>query len=395
MLDESAMAALGRPRRDRRASVTTRQRPDVRRRSSGSLVEVATPARRRAAGARRGRSSGRGSCPAVYERLRTGRGEFLAELRPAFPVFLRFGGIDYDDDPEAIDKLDAFVRRAQRIMAGYGGNVLQLTLGDKGAYLYGVFGSPVAHEDDAARACAAALELRDLDQTTDARDIQIGIAHGRLRSGTYGHAMRRTFVCLGDAVNLSARLMSNGAASARIYVEDHVRRAAGDAFIWEALPALTRQGQGGDDRRPRPDRLARTRVPPQDPVSARPRRPARASSRRSMSAGGDDRGRRAGSSAISADAGMGKSRLIAEFVRIARRRGLFVAFGECQSFGTNTSYFVWREIWRRLLGARRRRARGGPGDADRGPSLAAIDPELVERAPLLGRSSGWRSPDSS
>src|SRR6266446_4382794 len=36
--------------------------------------------------------------PAVYERLRTGRGEFLAELRPAFPLFLRFGGIDYDAD---------------------------------------------------------------------------------------------------------------------------------------------------------------------------------------------------------------------------------------------------------------------------------------------------------
>ncbi len=47
---------------------------------------------------------------------------------------------------------------------------------------------------------------------------------------------------------------------------------------------------------------------------------------------------------------MGKSRLIAEFVRNARRRGLFVAFGECQSFGTNTSYFVWREIARRLFG---------------------------------------------
>src|SRR4029078_12421680 len=53
---------------------------------------------------------------------------------------------------------------------------------------------------------------------------------------------------------------------------------------------------------------------------------------------------------ISTDAGMGKSRLIAEFVRIARRRGLFVAFGECQSFRTNTSYFVSREISRPLLG---------------------------------------------
>src|SRR4029077_7937726 len=92
--------------------------------------------------------------PAVYERLSTGRGEFLAELRPAFPVFVNFGGIDYDDDEHAPAKLDEFVRSAQQILSSYGGNVLQLTLGDKGAYLYGVFGTPFAHEDDAARACA-------------------------------------------------------------------------------------------------------------------------------------------------------------------------------------------------------------------------------------------------
>ena len=54
--------------------------------------------------------------PAVYERLRTGRGEFLAELRPAIPVFVRFGGIDYDGDDAAADKLDDFVRRAQRVL---------------------------------------------------------------------------------------------------------------------------------------------------------------------------------------------------------------------------------------------------------------------------------------
>ena len=71
-------------------------------------------------------------------------------------------------------------------MAGYGGNVLQLTLGDKGAYLYGVFGSPVAHEDDAARAAAAALELRDLERTT--------ARHARSRSGspTVGCGAART-----------------------------------------------------------------------------------------------------------------------------------------------------------------------------------------------------------
>ena len=39
--------------------------------------------------------------PPVYDRLTSGMGEFLTELRPAVALFLRFSGIDYDDDPEA------------------------------------------------------------------------------------------------------------------------------------------------------------------------------------------------------------------------------------------------------------------------------------------------------
>jgi len=329
--------------------------------------------------------------PEVYERMRSARGELLAELRPAYPVFLRFGGIDYDDDPDAIDKLDAFVRRAQTIMAGYGGNVLQLTLGDKGAYLYGVFGSPVAHEDDAARAAAAALELRDLDQATDARDIQVGIAHGRLRSGTYGHQMRRTFVCLGDAVNLAARLMSNAPAGS-IYVEDHVRREAGEGFIWQALPPLTVKGKAATITAHALtgslERASRRKTRYQLDLVGRREELATLDAALSATIAGD--GRIVG---ISADAGMGKSRLIAEFVRIARRRGLFVAFGECQSFGTNTSYFVWREIWRRLLRLGDDDAEAVQADRIRG-TLAAIDPELVERAPLVSALVGVEIADT-
>ncbi len=57
-----------------------------------------------------------------------------------------------------------------------------------------MFGTPLAHEDDAERVCAAALELSALEAPRPARDIRIGITYGRLRSGTYGHARRRTFV---------------------------------------------------------------------------------------------------------------------------------------------------------------------------------------------------------
>ena len=329
--------------------------------------------------------------PDVYERLISGRGEFLAELRPAFPVFLKFGGIDFDTDDEAIAKLDDFVQRAQRILAGYGGNILQLTLGDKGAYLYGVFGSPVAHEDDGARAAAAALELRDLDKVTSARDIQVGISWGRLRSGTYGHAMRRTFVCLGDAVNLSARLMSK-APPGRVFVSDAVRQAAGDAFLWDALPDLTLKGKS------RPivahaltgslERASRRRLRFELPLAGRRAELALLDDRLESAVGG--RGRVV---AISAEAGMGKSRLVAEFVRSVRRRGLTVLFGECQSFGTTSGYFVWREIWRRLF-----ELDDDAPAADQIEQLrarvGAIDPGLVARVPLLEPVVGLDIPDT-
>ena len=329
--------------------------------------------------------------PAVYERLKTGHGEFLTELRLAIPVFLRFGGIDYDDDPEAVSKLDAFVRGAQRIMTAYGGNLLQLTLGDKGAYLYGVFGSPIAHEDDPIRAAAAALELRDLEKTTAARDIQIGLTQGTLRSGTYGHAMRRTFVCLGDEVNLSARLMS-AAPPRRIYVSERIQHGAGDSFIWEHLPDMAVKGKA------KPvavrsligslERASKRRTRFETPLVGR--RAELAMLEAGLASAIEGMGRVVG---ISAEAGLGKSRLVAEFIRNTRRRGSLVAYGECEAFGTKTAYFVWREVWRRLLGLE-----DDDPEAQQiqtiNDRLQGIDPSLVPRAPLIGPVVGLSIPDS-
>ena len=318
--------------------------------------------------------------PAVYERLRTGHRDFLAELRPAYPLFIRFGGIDYDNDDDAITKLDDFIRRVQAILTTYGGNLLHLTLGDKGAYLYAVFGPPLAHEDDAARAASAALELRELGSTTAVTGIQIGITYGRLRSGTYGHKRRQTFTCLGDAVNLAARLMSN-APSGQIYVSDPVRDAAGDVFNWEQLVPMIVKGKTepvsvyaltGSRRH-----ASRNKTASELPIVGRWAELDAIAAKLDDALAG--RGRLVG---ISAEAGMGKSRLVAEFARSAVRRGAVVALGECQSYGTNTSYFVWREIWSTLF-----RLDESLSEEERVKALeaqlAAIDPELVARAPLL------------
>jgi predicted ATPase/class 3 adenylate cyclase len=329
--------------------------------------------------------------PAVYERLRTGRGEFLAELRPAIPIFVHFAGIDYDEDDDAAAKLDDFVRRAQRICAEYGGNLLQMTIGDKGAYLYAVFGSPHAHEDDGARAAAAALDLRALDRVTEVSDLKIGIAHGRLRSGTYGHAMRRTFVCLGDAVNLAARLMAH-AAPGQVYVAESAKALAGASFTWEVLPNVRVKGKaepvavyaltGTSDRTSRRRKRYELEI-----VGRQAELTALAAAlERTLELRGNVVG-------ISAEAGLGKSRLVAEFVRAVRAGGGFVAFGECPAFGTNSDYFVWQEIWRSLLGVDEGRTEAEQRVAVE-RTLEEIDPTFVQRSPLLGPLLGISIPEN-
>ena len=160
--------------------------------------------------------------------------------------------------------------------------------------------------------------------------------------------MRRTFVCLGDSVNLAARLMAK-APPGEIYVDDRVRTDAGDAFIWQTLPDLQVKGKKRRGRRLRPDRIARARLASQDPLRAAsswavaPSWPG-STSALDQTVAGD--GPSSASPPRPGWASRGSSPSSS-----ATPAGVACSWrsGECQSFGTNASYFVWREIWRRLL----------------------------------------------
>jgi class 3 adenylate cyclase/tetratricopeptide (TPR) repeat protein len=319
--------------------------------------------------------------PPVYQRMRSGRGEFLSELRPGVPMFVRFGGIDYEEDPHAHMHLDHFVQRAQRAIAGYGGNVLQLTIGDKGSYLYAVFGSPLAHEDDATRACAAAIEVLALSSDTAATGIQVGIAQGPVRSGTYGHWHRRTFCCLGDPVNLAARLMS-AAPAGQIYVTASVARDAGTNFAFEELADIKVKGKAVPVKVRR--LVSRSRGALQRQRGPLGHFVGRSAELETMLRLG--RLAKAGPGrlvAVVAEAGMGKSRLAQEVVRSLSDEGVRAYTGEAASVGSG-SYLIWQGVWAGLFGL--------SGGSDVVPelerALRAVDPALVPRLPLLGAVIG-------
>jgi len=178
----------------------------------------------------------------VYERIRSGKSAFLSELRGAAALFFAFQGIDYHGDDRAGAKLDRVVRWVQTVVARYAGALLQLTIGDKGSYMYAAFGAPVAHEDDAVRAVAAALDM----QTPPAElqfitDIRIGVAYGQMRSGAYGSSAQRTYGVLGDKTNLAARLMQ--AAPGGILCDEAIYHAARSHLHFDSLPPIIVKGK--------------------------------------------------------------------------------------------------------------------------------------------------------
>ena len=281
----------------------------------------------------------------VFERETSSQDGFLTEFRPCVALFVRFTGIDYDSET-AESELDAFIRQVQTITGRHHGTLLDITVGDKGSYAYINFGALSAHEDDSRRAVKTALELKD----TSSLPLQTGITQGVMRVGAYGGEMRKTFGALGDDVNLAARLMTT-AAPGEILLSSHVYKAVEQHFSFEPRAPLPIKGKA----EPLPvfavtGELKQRAIRLQEPTYALPM--VGRQSELQLINGKLELALQGKSQVIGivAEAGIGKSRLVAEVIRAARRKGFAGYGGACQSDGTSTSYLAWKSIWSAFFG---------------------------------------------
>jgi class 3 adenylate cyclase len=95
------------------------------------------------------------------------------------------------------------------------GGTLNQMVGDG---IMAVFGAPVFHEDHRLRAVRAGLdmvenlEMFNVDRVARGKleiKIGIGIATGRVIAGYTGTQHRATYTCVGDTVNLAARIAAH------------------------------------------------------------------------------------------------------------------------------------------------------------------------------------------
>ncbi len=317
--------------------------------------------------------------PAALSRIDAGYSGWLAELRRVTALFIQLP----DWRSASAEEVQDTVARVQQVLHRFEGTVLRLGMSATGPVVKAGFGMPRSHGDDASRAVRAALEIQGaLAEVGIAVDI--GIASGRAFLGEVGNAQRREYTSTGEVVHTAARLMQR---SAGILCDGPTRQACGDRVRFDDLPELRLRGLSS------PVAAFRPRASTAATVSRRRSRGAllgrRAEQEQLRQAVADVvEGRLSQFLLISAEAGMGKSRLVEELQRLADTAGATALVGAGEAVEIHTAYHAWRPILMQLLdldptssteSARRSRARAALARADKHLAGAPI----AELAPLL------------
>ena len=146
-------------------------------------------------------------------------------------------------DPEVLHNVMTLYRMAtEAVVARFDGHVAQY-LGD-GVMVY--FGWPTAHEDDAARAVRAGLEIIKSVQSLEAEaplSVRIGIATGLVVVGA-GNDQGDARLAIGETPNIAARVQAL-AEPHTVAIAQSTRALLGNAFDLDDLGAHQAKGVSG------------------------------------------------------------------------------------------------------------------------------------------------------
>jgi predicted ATPase/class 3 adenylate cyclase len=263
-------------------------------------------------------------------------------------------------DPETVrDLMNACFEHLVPVVERFGGTVDKF-IGDE---IMALFGAPIAHENDPERALRTALEMMselsafNLQHST-ALGLHFGINTGHVIAGGLGTRERQEYSVMGDTVNLASRL-EEVSERGEILVGPDTYRFTVPLFEFEALAPVRVKGKA-------------------EPVQIYRLVGARAvhgkvrgiEGLESPLVGRDDESRAlceavqrlwsgvGGIVTVVGEAGLGKSRLVAEMREqtLARdsepspgRAAQWVE-GRCLSYGGSIAYLLWLDVLRGLLG---------------------------------------------
>jgi len=261
-----------------------------------------------------------------------------------------------DRDPEeARTLLDPVLDRMMEAVRHYEGTVNQV-MGDG---IMALFGAPLAQEDHAVRACFAALRMQELvrqhaEQTRDKHrvdvEIQVGLDSGEVVVRAIGSDLHMDYTAVGQTTHLASRMEQLAKPGSILLTRSTFELAEGYVTVKPLGPVAVKglaepievyevTGAG----------LARTRLQ----AAARrglTRFVGRDVELEQLRSAQQLAGARHGQVvAIVGEPGVGKSRLVYEFIQSQDLRGWRVLAGDALSYGRATSYLAVIDLLRGLF----------------------------------------------
>jgi class 3 adenylate cyclase/tetratricopeptide (TPR) repeat protein len=280
------------------------------------------------------------------------------------------------DAESVVRVLGAYFDTMREVLERHGATVAKF-IGDA---IMAVFGLPQVHEDDALRAVRAVVEMRRALVAFNVgleREYGVQIA---IRTGVYtgevfaGEEDIGSSLALGDPVNTAARL-EQAAGRNEILLGHDTFRLVRDAVVVEPVEPVPAKGKAEPVKAWRlldvslrsPGRSRRMDTP----LVGRDTELAVVLDRFAAAA----RDRTCRTVGVLGEAGVGKSRLMAELARHLSGEALVVT-GRCLSYGAGITYWPLAEIVRYAAGV---------GEADDGPTAEAKIAAVVAGVPDGGR----------
>src|SRR5262249_8471300 len=284
----------------------------------------------------------------LAERILTSKAALEGERKQVTVLFADLKGsmeLLADRDPEeARSVLDPVLQLMMDAVHRYEGTINQV-MGDG---IMALFGAPLAHEDHAVRACYAAIRMQESVKkyAEEVRrshaaviKIRVGINSGEVVVRSIGSDLRMDYTAVGQTTHLAARMEQLADPGAIVITPDTLSLAEGYVEV-KSLGAVPIKGLA--------DRVEIYELVCAGPVRTRLQAATRRGLtrfvgrdseieqlRRVQQTAGAGRGQVA---AIIGEAGVGKSRLVYEFIHSHRLESWLVLESSSVSYGKATSY---------------------------------------------------------
>jgi class 3 adenylate cyclase/tetratricopeptide (TPR) repeat protein len=313
--------------------------------------------------------------PPIRQYLHAASGE--SEHRPIAVAFVQFSGTDAllnSSGPEALAAaLDECVRNVQQAVGAHEVTFFESDINRDGGKIMLTAGAPLSvgsHEERMLRA------VRLIADRAGTLAVRVGVNCGHVFAGDFGPEFRRTFSVKGDAINLAARVMGKAAPGQVLATREVIARSA-TLFHTDALEPFMVKGKAlpvhavsvgpviGEQSHDDGD----------GPFVGREAELAMLGEALSLA-----RARTGSFIDLVGEPGIGKSRLVQEFRRIAD--DMVILNGQSGAYQSSTAYFPFRGLLRQALGV--------DADTDGAAVAARLQdrasqnaPELVPWLPLL------------